>query len=167
MALTRKLADASQVKINYSRRVQRPEAAWLNPFTDVSDPRNIRTGNPNLRPEFVHKAEMGYSNYEESGGWGPSLFMDYSNNAITQLRTVNEDGISLTQYDNVGREMAYGLETDFSQKIGELLVINASGRIFRSEVISDGSDRQQDMELFGKSECIFQVANGFPCIGLR
>jgi outer membrane receptor protein involved in Fe transport len=136
LALTRKLSDASQVKINYSRRVQRPEAAWLNPFTDVSDPRNIRTGNPNLRPEFVHKAEMGYSNYEESGGWGPSLFMDYSNNAITQLRTVNEDGISLTQYDNVGREMAYGLETDFSQKIGELLKINASGRVFRSEVIS-------------------------------
>jgi outer membrane receptor protein involved in Fe transport len=135
-ALTRKIDDASQVKLNYSRRVQRPEAAWLNPFTDVSDPRNIQTGNPNLRPEFVHKAEVGYSSYEQSGGWGPSLFMDYSNNAITRLRTVNAEGISITQYDNVGREMAYGLETDFSQKLGEAVKINASGRVFRSEVIS-------------------------------
>ncbi len=136
LALTRKLDDQSQVKINYSRRTQRPEAAWLNPFTDISDPRNIQTGNPNLRPEFVHKAEMGYSSYEESGGWGPSLFMDYSNNAITRLRTVDEEGVSLTRYDNVGREMSYGLETDFSQKFGEVVKVNASGRVFRSEVVS-------------------------------
>jgi hypothetical protein len=136
LALTRKIDDASQVKLNYSRRVQRPEAGWLNPFTDVSDPRNIQTGNPNLRPEFVHKAEMGYSKYEQSGGWGPSLFMDYSNNAITRLRTVDAEGISLIRYDNVGREMSYGLETDFSQKLGEVVKINASGRVFRSEVYS-------------------------------
>lgn len=137
LALTRKLDEFSQVKINYSRRVQRPEASWLNPFTDVSDPRNIQTGNPNLRPEFVHKAEMGYSKYEDTGGWGPSLFMDYSNNAITRLRTINADGVSLTQYDNVGRELSYGFETDFSQKLGEVVKINASGRVFRSEVVSE------------------------------
>lgn len=137
LAVTRKIDDASQVKINYSRRVQRPEASWLNPFTDISDPRNIQTGNPELRPEFVHKAEMGYSKYEETGGWGPSLFMDYSNNAITRLRTVDEEGVSLTKYDNVGREMSYGFETDFSQKFGELIKVNASGRVYRSEVVSE------------------------------
>ncbi|MCE7058504.1 TonB-dependent receptor domain-containing protein [Dyadobacter sp. CY343] len=136
LALTRKLGESSQIKLNYSRRVQRPEADWLNPFTDVSDPRNIKSGNPNLRPEFTHKAEMGYSNYEESGGFGPSLFMDYSNNAITQIRTIDESGVSLTRYDNVGRELSYGFETDFSQKIGEVLKLNGSGRVFRSEVVS-------------------------------
>lgn len=137
LALTRKLGESSQVKLNYSRRVQRPEADWLNPYTDVSDPRNVRTGNPNLRPEFTHKAEMGYSNYEANGGWGPSLFMDYSNNAITQIRTIDEAGVSLTRYDNVGRELSYGFETDFSQKLfNDVLKINGSGRVFRSEVVS-------------------------------
>jgi outer membrane receptor protein involved in Fe transport len=136
LSLSRKLDDNALLKLNYSRRVQRPEADWLNPYTDVSDPRNIQTGNPDLRPEFTHKAEMAYSNYEESGGWGPSLFMDYSNNAITRIRTVDAEGISLTRYDNVGREMAYGFETDFSQKIGDILKINGSGRVFRSEVVS-------------------------------
>lgn len=137
LAVTRKLGESSQVKLNYSRRVQRPEADWLNPYTDVSDPRNVRTGNPNLRPEFTHKAEMGYSNYEANGGWGPSLFMDYSNNAITQIRTIDEAGVSLTRYDNVGREFSYGFETDFSQKLfGDVLKLNGSGRVFRSEVVS-------------------------------
>lgn len=40
------------------------------------------------------------------------------------------------RYDNVGRELAYGFETDFSKKVGEKLKLNASGRVFRSEVIS-------------------------------
>ncbi|TLU99585.1 TonB-dependent receptor [Dyadobacter luticola] len=136
LALTRKLNETSQLKLNYSRRVQRPEADWLNPYTDVSDPRNVKSGNPNLRPEFTHNAELGYSNYEESGGFGPSLFMNYSNNAITQIRTVDEAGVSLTRYDNVGRELSYGFETDFSQKFGDVLKINGSGRFFRNEVVS-------------------------------
>ena len=136
LSLSRKLDDNSLLKLNYSRRVQRPQADWLNPYTDVSDPRNLQTGNPDLRPEFTHKAEMAYSNYEDAGGWGPSLFMDYSNNAITRIRTVDAEGISLTQYDNVGKEMAYGFETDFSRKIGDILKINGSGRVFRSEVVS-------------------------------
>ncbi len=135
-AVTRKLDEESQVKLNYSRRVQRPQADWLNPFTDISDPRNIRSGNPNLTPEYVHKAEMGYSQYKEEGGWGPALFLDYSNNAITRIRTIDAEGISYSIYDNVGRELSYGFETDFSKKVGEKLKLNASGRVFRSEVVS-------------------------------
>jgi hypothetical protein len=81
---------------------------------------------------------MGYSNYEASTVVsGPSLFMDYSNNAITQIRTIDEAGVSLTRYDNVGREFSYGFETDFSQKLfGDILKLNGSGRVFRSEVVS-------------------------------
>jgi outer membrane receptor protein involved in Fe transport len=135
-AITRKLDEETQVKVNYSRRVQRPQADWLNPFTDISDPRNIRSGNPNLTPEFVHKAELGYSQYKEEGGWGPALFLDYSNNAITRIRTIDAEGISYSMYDNVGRELSYGFETDFSKKVGEKLKLNASGRVFRSEVVS-------------------------------
>lgn len=135
-AITRLLDEETQVKVNYSRRVQRPQADWLNPFTDISDPRNIRSGNPNLTPEYVHKAELGYSQYKEEGGWGPALFLDYSNNAITRIRTIDAEGISYSQYDNVGRELSYGFETDFSKKVGEKLKLNASGRVFRSEVVS-------------------------------
>ncbi|MPR34998.1 TonB-dependent receptor [Cytophagaceae bacterium SJW1-29] len=135
-AVTRKLDEETQVKVNYSRRVQRPSSDALNPFTDISDPRNIRSGNPNLKPEYVHKAEVGYSHYVEQGGWGPALFVDYSNNAITRIRTIDAAGISYQRYDNVGRELSYGFETDFSKKIGEKLKLNASGRVFRSEVVS-------------------------------
>lgn len=139
-AITRKLDEETQVKVNYSRRVQRPTSDALNPFTDISDPRNIREGNPNLRPEYVHKAEIGYSQYKEAGGWGPALFLDYSNNAITRIRNIDAEGISYQRYDNVGSELSYGFETDFSKKVGEKLKLNASGRVFRSEVVSVAAD---------------------------
>lgn len=137
LALSRKLDDETLVKLNYSRRVQRPQADRLNPFTDISDPRNIQSGNPNLTPEYTHKAELGYSSYKDKGGWGPSMFVDYSNNAITRIRTIDEEGIAYSRFDNVGREMAYGFETDFSRQISEKIKVNATGRIFRSEVVSE------------------------------
>ena len=136
LALTRKLSEEAQVRLNYSRTVQRPQAEWLNPFVDVSDPRNVRSGNPDLRPEFIHKAEIGYSNYQQKGGWGPSVFVNYSNNAITNLRTIDAEGISYTRFDNVGRELSYGFESDFSTRLTEKIKVNASGRVFRNEVVS-------------------------------
>jgi hypothetical protein len=34
LALSRKLNDNALLKLNYSRRVQRPQADWLNPYTE-------------------------------------------------------------------------------------------------------------------------------------
>ncbi|WP_345031212.1 TonB-dependent receptor domain-containing protein [Ravibacter arvi] len=136
-SVSRKIDDASLVKLNYSRRVQRPNADWLNPYTDITDPRNIRTGNPNLSPEFTHRMDLGYSNYKEVLGIGSSLFTSYSNNAITTIRTIDEEGISYTSFDNVGRDLSYGVETDLSLKLlGDKLKINTSGRFFRNEIVS-------------------------------
>lgn len=136
LSISRKLTESSLVRLNYSRRVQRPNADWLNPFTDVTDPRNIRTGNPDLNPEFSHRLDMGYSNYQDVLGIGASLFSSYSNNAITTIRTIDEEGISYTRFDNVGRELSYGVETDLSLKAGEKIKFNTSGRFYRNEIVS-------------------------------
>ncbi len=135
-SVSRKLNDAEMLRMNYSRRVQRPNADWLNPYTDITDPRNIRTGNPDLNPEFSHKLDLGYSNYKDVIGIGTSLFSSYSNNAVTTIRTIDEEGISYTRFDNVGRDLSYGAETDLSIKVGQKLRINASGRFFRNEIVS-------------------------------
>lgn len=135
-SISRKLDEAVMLRMNYSRRVERPNADWLNPYTDITDPRNIRTGNPDLSPEFSHKLELGYSNYQDALGIGTSLFSSYSNNAITNIRTIDEEGISYTRFDNVGRELSYGAETDLSIRAGEKIKFNASGRFFRNEIVS-------------------------------
>jgi outer membrane receptor protein involved in Fe transport len=136
LSISRKLNETALVKMNYSRRVERPNADWLNPYTDITDPRNIRTGNPSLRPEFTHRLDFGYSNYRDILGLGATLYSTFSNNAIATIRTIDEEGISYTRFDNVGREMSYGIESDVSLKISEKIKINTSGRFFRSEIVS-------------------------------
>jgi len=61
--LTQKLKGEQQVKLSYTRRVNRPRPWDTNPFLDVSEPFNYRQGNPNLLPEDVHSFELGYSKY--------------------------------------------------------------------------------------------------------
>lgn len=136
LSISRKMTETALVKLNYSRRVERPNADWLNPYTDITDPRNIRTGNPNLKPEFTHRLDFGYSNYRDILGIGATIFSNYSNNAITNIRTVDEEGISYTRFDNVGRELSYGVETDISLKVNEKLRFSTNGRFFRNEIVS-------------------------------
>ena len=43
---------------SYSRRVNRPRGRQLNPYLDMSDPRNIRSGNPFLLPEYTNSLSL-------------------------------------------------------------------------------------------------------------
>ncbi len=56
------------LKLSYSFRIERPDYRDLNPFINLSDPHNISTGNPDLKPEVSHSIEMGYNKSFEKGG---------------------------------------------------------------------------------------------------
>ena len=56
------------LKISYSYRIERPDYRDLNPFINLSDPHNISTGNPNLKPEVSNSIEMGYNKSFKKGG---------------------------------------------------------------------------------------------------
>lgn len=52
--------EQNELQLNYSIRVNRPEADDLNPFPEYQNPLSLRAGNPYLRPEKVHSVESGY-----------------------------------------------------------------------------------------------------------
>jgi len=56
------------LKLSYSYRIQRPDYRDLNPFINLSDPHNISTGNPDLKPEISNSIEMGYNKSFKKGG---------------------------------------------------------------------------------------------------
>ena len=59
--LLKKLGDNQTIKLSYSKRIERPRYEDLNPFINASDPQNISTGNPYLKPEIGNRYELGYS----------------------------------------------------------------------------------------------------------
>jgi outer membrane receptor protein involved in Fe transport len=56
------------LKASYSYRIERPDYRDLNPFINLSDPHNISTGNPNLKPEVSNSVELGYNKSFKKGG---------------------------------------------------------------------------------------------------
>lgn len=57
----KKLGDNQTIKLSYSKRIERPDYGDLNPFVNTSDPKNITSGNPYLKPEIGNRYELSYS----------------------------------------------------------------------------------------------------------
>ncbi|UOB18565.1 outer membrane beta-barrel family protein [Abyssalbus ytuae] len=86
----------------YRSDVSVPQASVLQPIEDVSNPLNIKTGNPNLSPTISHRLNFNYSNYnwmERSGFVVYSVLQMYDDQIISVTQTT-ADGLRRTTYTN-------------------------------------------------------------------
>lgn len=97
-----------KVRASYTQRIQRPSLEFLNPFVNYSDPLNISYGNPLLKPELSHSFELNYSTYFKANSVNVSVFRRFTDNNITSVRSVNEQGITTSTFDNIGKTNFYG-----------------------------------------------------------
>jgi outer membrane receptor protein involved in Fe transport len=84
--LMKKIDENQTVKLNFTIRIGRPDYRDLNPYINASDPKNITTGNPNLKPEIWDLYEASY--IRELGKTGSlmfTLFYRQSNGDIQQF----------------------------------------------------------------------------------
>jgi outer membrane receptor protein involved in Fe transport len=136
--LSQKFASTNELQINYSRRVNRPNLYFLNPFTDYSDPLNLRQGNPNLNPEYINSFEFNYIKYFESATVTASLFYKQVNDMISRISTVYPNGVSLTTFENLSSAKSYGFEFAFNDKFTKWWSMNGNFSYFR--MIINGGD---------------------------
>lgn len=116
--LSHKINDSQSIKASFTYRVQRPDYGDLNPFYNISDPHNINTGNPNLKPELGHNYELGYNkSFSKGANIYIAGFYRYntediqSYNTFYPLLTINGidyPNASLNQRYNVGSEITTG-----------------------------------------------------------
>jgi ferric enterobactin receptor len=118
LTLSHKLSETQTIKASYSYRIERPDYGDLNPFYNISDPHNISTGNPNLKPEIGHRYELGYNG---SFGKGANIYIGavyrYNTDDIQSFATyyssltingTNYSDVSLTQRYNIGSQSSIG-----------------------------------------------------------
>jgi outer membrane receptor protein involved in Fe transport len=92
--LTQAISDKTDIQLNYSRRIRRPNFWQLNPFIDINDPVNIRQGNPTLRPEFTNSFEFNYNKNYTGGNFLGAIYYRNTLGDITQF----SDTITAEQY---------------------------------------------------------------------
>src|SRR5690606_6405670 len=107
--LTYNFDRGRRIRFSYSMRVRRPASRVLNPINTSSDPLHIRIGNPDIEPQYTHSYTINANWSGDLGYIRATPFLRRSVNQWEQLRTVDENGIATTTYDNLGSTNSYGV----------------------------------------------------------
>ena len=101
-------------KVSYSKRINYPDPDELNPFLDVTDSLNQHGGNPYLKPEIGHSAELGYSRDWKNYSLTSTLFFRYTKDDIQRYSQLQPDGVTIIAREtNIGSVIRYGWENIF------------------------------------------------------
>lgn len=138
------LNEKNSFQISYSRRIDRPWSRMLLPFTEISDTRNRRIGNPELKPEFGNSFELGYLRYWETGSVLSSIYYRHRTEVIERVSTIDGQGITTTRPINLANEDSWGVEFSADQELFNNMQLSGSLNIFQSD--REGEYRDQIYE---------------------
>jgi outer membrane receptor protein involved in Fe transport len=118
--------NKSQVLLSYSRRIERPRSYYFEPFITWEGPYNVRTGNPNLLPEYIGAFELSFIKpIKKKGFFSLEGYYKNSVNSIKRLTFVYEPGVLISQPYNIGSSNSFGTEASFNYRITDWWKINA------------------------------------------
>nr|MDE7380718.1 TonB-dependent receptor [Muribaculaceae bacterium] len=103
------LPHDNELQINYTRRIRRPWGGQLNSFLDISDPNNIRYGNPELQPEYSNAFELNYIKSWTMHMISFSAYLRTSSDVMDRISYL-EDNVMYTTNYNVTKETNSGCE---------------------------------------------------------
>lgn len=108
-----RFSKTRSLRVNYRARTTSPSLTQLQPVADISDPLNIRVGNPDLKPTFTQSIRFNYNNYNEDTQQSMFAMLNgsYATNVIvSRTRTDANTGIRTTQYANAnGNVNVFGM----------------------------------------------------------
>jgi len=132
----RKLDESQTVKLSFTIRINRPDYSDLNPFINTSDPKNISTGNPILKPEIWDRYEAVYTkDLGKTGSFMFTLYYRQSNGDIQpfivyypsiQVGDTTYTNVAVTTRKNIGIEENAGANLFFDLHLSEKLNIRSN-----------------------------------------
>ncbi|MGB1618094.1 MAG: TonB-dependent receptor domain-containing protein [Flavobacteriales bacterium] len=135
--------DRNQWVLSYNRRVNRPRGRQVNPFVDNADPRNLRYGNPFLRPEYTDGLEFGHQLTTKTVTLTTSLFYKTTRDVIRRYIEVAETGVAYRTFVNLARQSNSGLEVVAMWRKGRTLQVRLNGSVYYQS--TDGSNLAPDL----------------------
>lgn len=145
-------------RLFYNGNTQNPSVTQLQPIEDISDPLNIRVGNPNLKQSFTNAFRLNYNSFDPFTM--KSFFLNgnirQTFNAIVNSDSLFTNGARLTTFENVngifnanlngnmgfpikfgetkanlnlGTGVSYGINKNIlNDKVNDINTLNLSGR---------------------------------------
>ncbi len=146
------LAPQRDVQVSYSRRVNRPRVRSIVPITNYYDPLNIRTGNPELLPEYIDSYEINYSQFSKGISFNTGLYYRQINDLMRrykELEFIDGNTVSVTTFKNFDTGHSYGAEAMINAKPWEPLKLMISGNVTRTVIDETGLEADINTSSFG------------------
>ncbi|MEP7236429.1 MAG: TonB-dependent receptor [Ferruginibacter sp.] len=144
--LLKKIGEAQTLKLSYSKRIERPDYEDLNPYVNISDAKNLSTGNPALKPEIGNRIELAYSReFGKLGSMTANLFYRINDNDIQPYiiyyptYKVGDSvftNVSVSSRQNIGMEKNAGLNLFYDLHPNSKLSFRGNVFLFRRHTIN-------------------------------
>jgi outer membrane receptor protein involved in Fe transport len=144
--LLKKIDEKQTIKLSFTIRINRPDYSDLNPYINASDPKNITTGNPVLKPEVWDRYEASYNNdLGKIGSFMATLFYRQSNGDIQpfivyypsiKVGDSTYTNVAVTTRKNIGIEENMGINFFLDLHITEKLSIRSNIITFYRQTIN-------------------------------
>jgi outer membrane receptor protein involved in Fe transport len=118
-----KVSDAVSFQGGYSRRIFRPRLWDLNPFFNIRNNFSIRTGNPDLLPEFTDSYEISSIYIFGKASLNFGVYYRYTTDVVERVSTF-EDNVNTTKPLNIGTNRSTGVELNGKYTVSKKLSFN-------------------------------------------
>ena len=147
VVLSHDFNKTQSLKLAYTKRIERPEYRELNPFINLSDPYNLSTGNPLLKPEIGNNFELGYSStFKKGGNIYISLIERINTQDVKQVTTFypayligdsTYANVSVTNSQNIGEEYNTGISVSGSYPVTTKLNMRGNLMVSQRYIVSN------------------------------
>jgi outer membrane receptor protein involved in Fe transport len=128
------LTDTQSLKLSYTIRAQRPSPGDLNPYLAYSDVFNVRSGNPDLRPQTTDGLEFSWQDVRKGGSRSATLYWRETYDVLTDVTRYLSPTVLLTTKANLGQISSTGVDLAARGKATDTLSYSFSGYLFYNQV---------------------------------
>ena len=155
--------ENNQFQVSYTRRIRRPGFWQMSPFRSYNDNRNIRMGNPALKPSYTDSYELGYIHFWDKASFNFTAYYRHSTNTIRHY-TFEDDGVFYSMPVNFGKADDFGVEAVAQGQMTKWWNLNGNVNFFRSYTRGYIEEQYYETEswmLFGRMVSKFKIKNWF------
>lgn len=144
--LLQKVGEKGNLKLSYSKRIERPDYQALNPFVNTNDPKNLSLGNPFLKPEIGQRIEFSYNKeFGQKGSGSVNLFYRLNDNDIQPYVTYYSsykvgdsvyNNVAVSSRQNIGMEKNMGINLFGDLKLNSKFSLRSNVFLFRRHIIN-------------------------------
>ena len=130
--------NGNTISAGYSYRTNRAGVWKLEPYITYKDYYTRLTGNPDLAPEYIHSAEVGYrKSFKGSNSLSVSGFYRHRRGVYDLIRVAYEPGVTLDSLINAGVDRTLGLEANLQTRNTRWWSMTLNGSVFDYKFMAD------------------------------